>query len=153
MSKTLQQRLEAVLAAYGADPLRWPEEERSVLAPYLAGSRDALAEARELDRILDLASVPREPQQSANSILRAIEADPPASNIVRLPPSRPAILPWLSALPLAASLALGFYLGAQGSLDSLLPSSITGEVLAAGDDPADLSGMSDAEELTGDGLT
>ena len=41
---------------------------------------------------------------------------------------RPRIQRWAVGLPLAASLALGIYLGARGTLDNYMPDSITERV-------------------------
>jgi hypothetical protein len=86
------------LASHGADPARWPAEDRAALLA-LAG-RDpavaaALAEARELDLLLnDWAAAP--------APLAGIDA----GAITALPQQRPAVAPrWRPAL-LAASLAL-----------------------------------------------
>lgn len=52
------ERLEAILSAYGAQPARWPEEEREACEALIARSeraRAALAEAAHLDRLLDAA--------------------------------------------------------------------------------------------------
>ena len=51
-------RLKQLLAAYGADPARWPESERTEARNLLAGSPEARQELREaagLDALLDSA--------------------------------------------------------------------------------------------------
>ena len=45
-------RFEEILAAYGADPLRWPDAERDEALRHQAG--ESAAAARALDRALDL---------------------------------------------------------------------------------------------------
>ncbi|HTI87682.1 MAG TPA: hypothetical protein VL966_13840 [Alphaproteobacteria bacterium] len=53
-------RLEQLVAAYGADPERWPEAERGpalALVERSAEARARVAEARRLDRALDAARV------------------------------------------------------------------------------------------------
>lgn len=47
-------RLKAVLAAYGANPLHWPEEERNAVLAALAAGEELpeLREAEALDRLL-----------------------------------------------------------------------------------------------------
>lgn len=53
-------RLEQVLAAYGADPRRWPAAERDAALALIERSAEArarVAEARRLDRALDAAHV------------------------------------------------------------------------------------------------
>lgn len=57
MDKT---RFEAILAAYGADPRRWPEAERAAAQAFARASGDgaAIAEARALDAALGEAAEP-----------------------------------------------------------------------------------------------
>lgn len=56
------ERFETLLAAYGAEPRRWPEAERAAALALLAGDarmREALERERRLDRLLDGAATPR----------------------------------------------------------------------------------------------
>jgi len=56
------ERFETLLAAYGAEPRRWPEPERAAALALLAGDarmRAALARERRLDLLLDGAATPR----------------------------------------------------------------------------------------------
>ena len=70
-----RERFEQVLAAYGADPKRWPADERAALEAYAAANADAamsLADARDIDAILDQAREPLAPNaQLASRILNA----------------------------------------------------------------------------------
>jgi len=55
------ERLEAVLAAYGAQPARWPADEREAAEALIAASdaaRGAFADAARLDAALDAAAPP-----------------------------------------------------------------------------------------------
>jgi hypothetical protein len=152
MSENQQRRLKAVLEAYGADPQRWPEADRLRLAGLTAPE----VEAAEIDKVLALATRPRVGASAVTSILAQVAGDPAAtSSVVLLRPrsSRVNISRWFAAVPIAASLALGFYVGSTGSLDALLPASLVGEAVAAGEDPGDLSGVSDIEALAEDGVT
>jgi hypothetical protein len=100
---------------------------------------------QELRRILSLASSPQPPPEAMARLLTRLAAEPQAARVVAFPP-RPRRMGWsLAALPLAASLLMGVYLGAKGQLDFMLPAAITGGV-ALGDDAIidDLGGMSDA---------
>lgn len=142
MDDTLKRRLQQVLASYGVDPARWPADERGALQACLDQVPDQLSEAAMIDGLLDLAEGPSLPAGSQTRLLARIAGAAPT---VILPLARPAarrprLLPWTAALPLAASLALGIYLGANGEFDSLLPTAITGDS-AAGDDDGDLSGV------------
>jgi hypothetical protein len=99
----------------------------------------------QLDRMLAAATNPELPAGAIERLLARIEDE---VRIVAMPVRRAApraVLGWGTALPLAASLALGIYLGAMGSLDRFLPESVTGELAAGDDDNADLSGVSEAE--------
>jgi hypothetical protein len=55
------ERFEAMVAAYGAEPLRWPEEERQAALTFAGTERGiaALAVERRLDALLDGAETPR----------------------------------------------------------------------------------------------
>jgi hypothetical protein len=124
-------RLQEVLAAYGADPAYWPERDRE-LAFLLATSDPALAapleEARVLDLALARASRPLAPAGAADRIAKLADASSgKVVSVVRQGrvrrQAKRAVLPGrLAALTaLAASLALGLYLGANGQGDWLIP--------------------------------
>ena len=128
-TKASKDRLEAVLAAYGADPARWPRQDRA-LASLLAAKDPAMAasveDARGLDSALARASRPVAPAEALERLM-ARAGDRPgnvATFIGRArtgPPMGRAVLPGrIAALTaLAASLALGLYLGASGRGDWL----------------------------------
>ncbi len=61
---------------------------------------------RDLNRLLNVASLPEGAGQGMGILLQRINTQQ------RIPQQKTAF--WLSALPLAASLALGLYLGASG---------------------------------------
>jgi hypothetical protein len=131
-------RLQAVLASYGADPARWPDQDRE-LAPLLTAAdpdlTTSLEDARSLDAALAHASRPVAPAAAADRLVARIEAVDEAveeapGNVVafaRHGATRPAAArTGLSgrlavATSLAASLALGIYLGASGQSDWLTP--------------------------------
>lgn len=52
-------RFDAIIAAYGADPRRWPEDERAAALAFAAAAD--LRQARALDAMLDLAPRPSPP--------------------------------------------------------------------------------------------
>lgn len=115
-------RLEAVLDAYGADPARWPEADRSELAPLLVGDADLsekTGEARALDRVLDHASAPRARDGAVADILAAAMADDDRT-VIPLDAARtlhhdavsvPRRVAWPVAGLMAASLLIGAFLG------------------------------------------
>lgn len=58
MTKMNDERLNALIAAYGADPARWPEGERAAANARLDAATPGLAEARELDLWLAASPAP-----------------------------------------------------------------------------------------------
>jgi len=115
-----QARLAALLEAYGADPGRWPAADRAAHAHALADPAlgPLVKDARALDMLLERASAPS-PRAGAISALLAEVAADRGENVVSLGEARRratrrplSSLPALSAL--AASLAIGLYLGASG---------------------------------------
>jgi hypothetical protein len=149
MNLLMKRRLQLLLEAYGADTARWPAADRKTFEG-LSGDLVMLwDEARQTDVLLGLASPPPVPEGSEARLLARIAADRGTSTVVQFAPppqkSRPSI-GWLAALPLAASLALGFYLGAQGTLDSMMPSQVTGTIATVDDtagDPGDITDLTD----------
>ncbi len=117
-------RLKAVLEAYGADPAKWPKDERAALLA-IARAED-FAEARAIDQMLGLATRPPLPPDFEARMMARLP-----SNVV------PFKLRWTAALPLAASLALGIYLGA----------------LDLGYDTDDISGVAAAMDYSEDEAT
>ncbi|MGH6854429.1 MAG: hypothetical protein ACREDX_08800 [Aestuariivirga sp.] len=144
MRNDMERRLREVLASYGANPARWPEAERDLLLPHLDAMRDEIDEARRIDALLDLAAAPAFPADRENRIMARITGSAA---------TRKSLPRWSAALPLAASLALGIYLGAMGDLDPFLPAMVTGDVVSASDDDTDLSGVTEATDYSGELLS
>ncbi len=143
---TAKDRVEELLAAYGADPRRWPAAERHLASQQAAGRSEAVA----VDELLARATQPELPEGARQRLAERLAAAAGPARVYRRDEGRDGgswSLSWRAGLPLAASLALGIYLGAGGTLDSILPSAITGTAVTAdsGDDPGDFSGISDAE--------
>jgi hypothetical protein len=151
MDSRLLKRLSEVVAAYGANPARWPKGERSRLEEAARENPRMLAEAHEIDRVLELASAPRNSQEGQARLLRAIthEGQAHASNVVSLPsrvlPRRSHAWAWAAAATLAASLAFGIYLGTLDTTDFLFSPDT-----AANDDPVDLAGLGDVSDYLED---
>jgi len=104
--------------------------------------------ARGIDAVLRLASDPPLAQGAAERLMARIAQEPQEARVVALPlrgRSRPGLFRYAAALPLAASLALGIYLGAMGTLDFMMPSAITGNVALNDDVADDLGGVGEAE--------
>jgi hypothetical protein len=124
-NKAARDRMHAVLAAYGADPARWPHADRELAAslPDTALAA-ALEDARTLDSAMSRASRPVAPAGAAERLIARVDD---GANVVQFarraqaPHTRRAALPGRLAamIALAASLALGIYLGASGQADWL----------------------------------
>jgi hypothetical protein len=135
MDETAKKRMQKILKAYGADPARWPAGTR---LPEGALYADAKA-ANEIDSILDLARAPAPAPDAIAKLMASLPKQ--AADVVpfRTPRSKPR-LGWAWAMPLAASLMLGIYLGAAGSVERFLPQ----DEVAWLDESAD-TGLEDAE--------
>lgn len=99
----------------------------------------------EFRRILSLASDPKPPAEAMARLMARVAVEPQQGLVVALPRARRRGGWALAALPLAASLLLGVYLGVMGQLDFMLPTVIT-DGIARGEDAIidDLGGMGDA---------
>lgn len=131
-----RKRVHELLAAYGTDAERWPAGERHL------ARRIGEAERTEAARIDAWLGAARAPDVPAGALER-LEARLPGGNVVNLAARRaPAPLPsmWAGAA-LAASLAIGIYLGGSGLADDLVFS------LAQRDEPLDLMGLGDVEAI------
>lgn len=78
---------------------------------------------RELESLLNKARQPQLPRGFAERLQAKLQLEP-ASNIIAFPLKQQQHVPsrrgyWLSALPLAASLAAGIYLGSIGELPAM----------------------------------
>jgi len=105
-----------------------------------------------LDRLLKRATDPAIPEGAEARLMAAIRLAEQQSNVVKLQP-RPRFQRWAVGIPLAASLALGIYLGAKGTLDNYMPDSIVGDTLADTSDSEPTSGLDDAESYAEGDLT
>ncbi|VAW11019.1 hypothetical protein MNBD_ALPHA09-1032 [hydrothermal vent metagenome] len=140
------QRLRQVVAAYGADPRRWPDGERQGLADAARAEADSdwMAQARGLDRVLDqgrdgafptkldtelvsailakAAATPQIEPQGGRNGGRVVELlVPKAINERRMPGRSGGALGHLpEAAILAASLLIGIWAGGNDVFDSEL---------------------------------
>jgi hypothetical protein len=108
----------------------------------------------ELDTLLSLASMPPPSKSAHAAVMARIDAGQTAGNVVHFPVAakKPSAIRWLAALPLAASLAAGIWLGAAGQgTDYLFNTS--DELASVSDSFATSTGIDDAEILTEEGLT
>lgn len=118
--------------------------------------RDRPQDMTDIDAVLGLASAPGLPPGAMDRLMARIAEEPQQASVVALAPrpQRRGVWRLAAALPLAASLALGVYLGAQGKMDVLMPSAVTGG-MALNDDVQldDLGGVGDAEAYAQEGTT
>ena len=142
----LKTRLAEVLAAYGADPVRWPAAERDRLMALAERQPELVAEAREIDQVLAVAGTPRVPFGAAARLLARAAQEKPQTNVVPFDQARsgrpPSIWSWGAAAALAASFGLGIFLG---TTNLNLPFGDSGVVEI--DDPIVLTGIDDATDL------
>lgn len=152
MENGKDKRLVDLAASYGANPAHWPVEDQAGL---INTGSDAFAEAREIDLVLNRASSPALPEGAEARLLSRIDEGRSAEVILFRPKPRQAHgwMPVAAALPLAASLALGIYLGAAGNLDFMLPASVTGDVASVNDTVDDLGGVGEADAYSEENLT
>ncbi len=142
----LKTRLAEVLAAYGADPARWPAAERGRLEALARSEPKLLAEAREIDLVLAKAAKPEIPVGSAARLLARAGQARPAPNVAPFVRARRAgsrsIWSWGAAAALAASFACGIFLGTTNFANL----GGGGDVVEI-DDPVVLTGVDDATDL------
>lgn len=148
------ERLQLVVGAYGAEPLRWPDADRRDLAALARQQTDApwMRAAAETDAMLDFRAGADRLPVAAEAILAAARAtrQSPARTVAanaagRRPAPRHRIGNWPSAALLAASLLVGIWAGANGAVEYLLPGSV-GDVLMtlnASEDESNFFGLFD----------
>ena len=125
-------RLRQLYAAYGTDPGRWPEHERwrhrETPPPELLEEE---TDARIIDRLLACHAVPPAPTQDHLELIARADAagENAQPRLVARRRGVPTLMrEWPAALALAASLAIGVWIGAAGIADDLLPSLLAGPV-------------------------
>lgn len=111
----------------------------------------------ELDKLLH--QVPQAPLPAGfeSRLLGRLQQSavaPQHSNVIAFPArtARRGFVPWLAALPLAASLAAGIFLGAQGEVPDFLSTSTYSSVASTDDDGVS-SGVDEVEAYAEDGVT
>lgn len=110
--------------------------------------KDLLSD-RELELLLKNARPPILPDGFAERLQAKLEVSP-ASNVIAFPQKQPHAKPrhsyWWSAIPLAASLAAGIYLGAVAELPGLFSDAADAVASASADTGLDL-GIEDTESF------
>jgi hypothetical protein len=97
-----------------------------------------------LEGLLKRASDPAIPEGAEARLMAAVRLAEQQTNVVKFQP-RPKIHGWAVGLPLAASLALGIYLGSRDTFEAYFPDSMTGEAAADLSDSTLSTGLDDAE--------
>jgi hypothetical protein len=97
-----------------------------------------------LAKLLKRATDPSVPEGAEARLMMAIQAVQQQSNVVAFQP-RPKMQRWAIGLPLAASLALGIYLGSKDTFDAYFPDAITDGISADLSDSIPSTGLDDAE--------
>ncbi len=137
-------RIRELIAAYGADPARWPKAE-SATARALAANDPELIAARWIDTLLaQFKTPPVDPALVERIVARADALNQEAPRVARTGgllslfrhPLAVARLPWPELAAMTAALILGFYIGISGIG---YPSQLTSSGQVAGN----LSGASD----------
>jgi len=105
-----------------------------------------------LAKLLKRATDPAIPEGAEARLMAAIQAVEPQPSIVKFQP-RPRFQRWAVGLPLAASLALGIYLGSKDTFDTYLPDSIMGGTLADTSESGLSTGLDEAESYAEGELT
>jgi hypothetical protein len=148
----MRTRLAEVLAAYGADPARWPAAERDRLMAHLDNVSDLqalLSEAREIDQVLARVKTPEVPAGAVARLLAQTGQQKPSAAVILLDRARarprPSIWSWGAAAALAASFGLGIFLGTTNLATSFGDNDVV-EI----DDPIVLTGIDDAPDLLED---
>jgi hypothetical protein len=116
-------RFESLIAAYGADPARWPAAERAAAEALLARApelRARTAQAAALDTALDRWPSPAPPALDAEQLAARVSAMP-QGRVVAFRPRRRAAALWPNAAGLAAAALAGFLIGWSGLDSNLLP--------------------------------
>jgi hypothetical protein len=134
-----KRRLIQVLESYGADPARWPQDEREVLRRLLflgdPAIEEAVKTAQEMDSILARAPAPAVDAELSRDrfLARLREQGLPVTSPLDLAGRRSGSagalrrLPWPAFGALAASLAAGIYAGAGGMAHEFIPAVLEGE--------------------------
>lgn len=109
----------------------------------------------ELDKILTAAHQPQLPKGFADRLQAKLDAKP-KSNVIAFPvrkqPPAQSRRMWLSAIPLAASLAAGLYLGAMGDIPTSL-SAFDSSLVSDASDQMVGSGFEDTEAFVNGDLS
>lgn len=122
-------RLKELLDTYGADSARWPDADRLALADILEGHNELIAEYRaaaEVDQVLAAATKPVVPVGARARLAELARSTPRQAPVAAALPQQQTfgVSRFAAISTLAASLFIGIYVGALGTLDPILDSDI-----------------------------
>jgi len=149
-------RLAEVLAAYGRNPLRWPEADRVRFANLLREPEllplELSAEADQLDKLLDMSAAAgiSEPEGARARLLSCITTGSGTTGLAAMHGSRSGwqfgFLPHqlLAAGALAASIMLGVFVGISTDAGTLLADSL--QLPVASDEVLDVVLVDDSDD-------
>jgi len=140
----MPERFEALLAAYGANPARWPQDERAQVEAFIhanANHESLLVDAGAIDRALDAVPVASFSAELSARILDGFErisARPSVRRFINVAANIvwPGAPVWQPSAALAASLVVGLMLGVMLPLGSQAQSARTIDVSVAFSPPA-----------------
>ena len=115
-------RVTELIAAYGGDPARWPDEERTAAEAVLEAAPEAqllLKEAQRVDAALAARPTPAPADRAFVDRLMAIPAGAEATQSPGLPSRLSALMPMGRVVPQAIALGVAFFLGAGIGLAEL----------------------------------
>jgi len=151
-----ENRLEQVLSAYGRNPLRWPQADRVHLAHLLRRPElmpvSATALADQLDQLLDVAGANAVPEPEG-ARARLVQRMTGEARQVPTPSGRSNLSWWragvhpqglVAAGMLAASIAIGIFIGVDTSAGTLLADSLLWQ--SSSDEVLDLVLLEDAHD-------
>ena len=115
MTMDKHNRLQEVLAAYGADPVHWPDADRLELAGIMNAGANQISQADELDQLLAAAGKPVIPAGARARLAELAEQTPQEELVENYQTFGVSRFAAMSTL--AASLFVGIYMGTLGTLD------------------------------------
>lgn len=121
-------RFEAIIAAYGAEPRRWPDEERAAAVAYAARTGVDLNAERALDAALDAASLPAPPSDILAARILAARRQP----AMRLHPV------WALAACMIGGVLVGYGVGARAPIGETID--LDAMIVASFEGPGDWGG-------------
>lgn len=143
MTTMTAERVRTLLAAYGADPARWPEGERDsalVLMSHDPALAAEVAEAAELDSLLDVVPAPA-PSPALRVRLKEIPDRASLGWAERLRSLWPFDAPWRPAAGLVAAALVGVVVGIATPEPTTADSAVSSTFVYEDDPVADAAAL------------